>query len=65
MGSLAVRLLFLQRKMGPKKSRIVRKIEVPTDTPTEFELGDTVADIQRRREEEEAQTQRRGRDQTP
>ena len=26
--------------MGPKKARkIVRKIEVTTDTPTEFELG--------------------------
>ena len=37
--------------MGPKKSRrAVRRIEVPTETPPEFELGDTVADIQRRRE---------------
>ena len=35
--------------MGLKRN--VRKIEVPTDTPTEFELGDTAADIQRRREE--------------
>ena len=26
--------------MGPKKGRRVRKIEIPTDTPTEFELGD-------------------------
>ena len=24
----------------------MRKIEVPTDTPTEFKLGDTAADIQ-------------------
>ena len=24
--------------MGPKKGRMVRKIEVPTNTPTEFEL---------------------------
>ena len=32
----------------------MRKIEVPTDTPTEFELGDTAADIQRRREKREA-----------
>ena len=40
--------------MGPKKSRkIVRKIEVPTGTHTEFELGDIAADIQRRREERE------------
>ena len=31
----------------------IRKIEVPTDTPTEFELGDTAADIQKRREERE------------
>ena len=38
--------------MGPKKGRRnVKKIEVPTDTSTEFELGDTAADIQRRREE--------------
>ena len=29
------------------------KIEVPTDTPTEFKLGDAAADIQRRREERE------------
>ena len=42
----------------------MRKIEVPTDTPTEFELGDVAADIQRREEreagerEEEAQKQR-------
>ena len=33
-------------KIGPKKAtKNVRKIEVPTDTPTEFELGDTAADI--------------------
>ena len=37
--------------MGAKKGRKVRKIEIPTDTPPEFELGDTVADIQWRREE--------------
>ena len=40
--------------MGPKKSRRVRKIEVPTDKPTELELGDTTADIQMRRGEREA-----------
>ena len=34
--------------MGPKKGGRVRKIEVPTDSPTEFKLGDTAADIQRR-----------------
>ena len=28
----------------------MRKIEVPTDTPTEFKLGDTAADIQKKRE---------------
>ena len=31
----------------------MRKIDVPTDTPTDFELGDTGDDIQRRREEKE------------
>ena len=30
-----------------------RKIEVPTDTQRQFELGDTAADIERRREREE------------
>ena len=50
-----VRLLFflqellLQRKMG----RIVRKKEVLTDTPAQFELGETTADIQSRKEERE------------
>ena len=40
--------------MGPKKSRKnVRKIVNPTDTPTGFELGDTAADIQRRRQKRE------------
>ena len=36
----------------------MRRIEVPTETPTEFELGDTAADIQRRREEREQRDQR-------
>ena len=41
--------------MGPKKGRrVVRKIEIPTDSPPEFELGDKEADIQLRREEREA-----------
>ena len=40
--------------MGPKKSRKVRKIEVPTDSVPKFELGDTAVDIQQRREEREA-----------
>ena len=39
--------------MGPKKSRKVRKIDVPADTPAEFKLVDRAADIQRRREERE------------
>ena len=39
-------MLLLQRKMGPKKGRRVRKIKVPTGTPTEFEFGNMVADIQ-------------------
>ena len=37
--------------MGPKKGRRVRKIEVFTDIPTEFELGDEAADIQTSRED--------------
>ena len=40
--------------MGPKKGRRVRKIEVPTENVPEFELGDTVADIQQRRDDKEA-----------
>ena len=47
-------MLLLQRKMGPKKGRRATKIDVPTDTPTQFEFGDTVADIQQMREEREA-----------
>ena len=39
--------------MGNKKGRRGRKIEVPTHSVPEFELDDTVADIQRRREERE------------
>ena len=60
--------LLLKRKMGAKKGRRVSKIEVPTYIHTEFELGDTAADIQRRREkweqrerEEEAQKQKEER----
>ena len=52
--------------MGFEKGRRnVREIEVPTDTYTEFELGATFADIQRREEREqrkreaEAETQQR------
>ena len=32
----------------------MRKIKVPIDSVPEFELGDTVVDIQRRRQEREA-----------
>ena len=39
--------------MDPKKGRRVRKIEVPTDSVPEFELGDTAADIKQRRQERE------------
>ena len=37
--------------MGPNKGRRVGKIEVPTDTPAEFEFGDMAADIQREKRE--------------
>ena len=40
-------------KTGLKSRKNVRKIEVPTDTSEEFELGDKAADFQRRREERE------------
>ena len=40
--------------MGPRKGKRVRKIEVPTHSVPQFELGDTVADIQLGREEREA-----------
>ena len=43
-------MLLLKRKMGPKKGRRMKKIYFPTDKPTEFELVDTAADIQRRKE---------------
>ena len=45
---------YLTKKIGPKKDRRVRKIEVPTDSVPKFQLGDTVADVQQRREEREA-----------
>ena len=58
-------MLLLQERMGAKKGRRVRKMEVSTDTTTEFEFGVTTADIQRRRggggvreREEGAQKQR-------
>ena len=40
--------------MGPKKGRRMEKIDVPTDSVSEFELGDTAADIQWRRQDREA-----------
>ena len=41
--------------MGPKKGRnAVRRIAVPTEIHTEFELVDTVSELQCRREEREA-----------
>ena len=40
--------------MGRKNGRRVRKTEVPNDSVPEFELRDTVADIQQRREDREA-----------
>ena len=49
LGFCFLQTLLLQRKMGPKKGRRQGKIEVPKDTPTESELEDTAADIQRRR----------------
>ena len=42
---------LLQGKMGPKKGRRVRMREILTDTPTEFELGDAAAAIQKKNEE--------------
>ena len=35
-----------------------RKIEVPTDTEPQFELGDTAEDIERRRREREERDER-------
>ena len=49
--------------MVPKKRRRVTKIEVPTDSIPEFELGDTAADIQQRREEREARDREEARQQ--
>ena len=42
----------------PRGSR--RKTEVPTDTQRQFELGDTAADIERRRREREERDERQG-----
>ena len=42
-------------EVSKKAIKNVRKIEIPTDTPTVLELGDTAADIQRRRKEREGE----------
>ena len=48
--------------MGPKKGRKnVRRI-MPTDTPSECQLGDTVADIQSRRNSERNETEKQLRE---
>ena len=38
----------------------MKKLEVPTDSVPEFELGDTAADIQQRKEKREAKKGGRG-----
>ena len=50
--------------MGPKKGRRVRKIKIKTDSIPEFELEDTVADIQWRREEREGEEAQKQREET-
>ena len=40
-----------------------RKIEIPTDTQPQFELGDTAEDIERRRREREERDEREMREQ--
>ena len=45
--------------MGRKKVRRVRKIELPTDSVSEFQLGGTAADIQGRREEREVRERKK------
>ena len=45
----------------PKGRR--RKIEVPTDTQPQFELGDTAEDIERKRGEREERGERERREQ--
>ena len=58
--------------MGPKKSKKkMKKIEVPLDTPTEFELGDAAVYLHGRREDreqrdrEEAEKQQGRREKKP
>ena len=71
MGSLVVRCflqtLLLQRNIGPKKGRRVGKIDVPKETPTEFQFGKLMTHRRggkrgsRKRGVEEAQKQREER----
>ena len=42
-------LFFTNAAFTKKNGKKSEEDKVPTDTPTEFELGDTAADIQRRR----------------
>ena len=39
--------------MGPKKGRRVRKIEIPTDTPTEFDTADHIQRMSEERQQRE------------
>ena len=49
--------------VGLKKGRRLRKIDVSTDSVPEFELGDTAADIQWRRQEKEAKERKEAQQQ--
>ena len=48
--------------MNSKRGRTVIKIEVPTDSVPEFELGDTAAGIQQGRREKQKKGRKRYRD---
>ena len=45
--------------MGHMKGRTVKKIQIPSQSVTEFELGYTAADIQQRRKEREARERKK------
>ena len=47
----------------PKKGGRLRKIEVPNNSVPKYEVGDTVADIQQRREEREARERKEAQQQ--
>ena len=55
--------------MGPKKGRRVRKIEVHTDTHTEFKFGDTIQLLKyrgrRRGRQEKGRERQRNRGRKP